>query len=104
MKKQLLLVAIMSSLLISGCAKKVTQDEYDSMESSYQQQITELESKVSELETKVTSQQEYINTMNSSIQEISSSVDRFDYEDWRIVVPDVYYAVKELENNIQTEP
>ena len=42
--------------------------------------------------------------MNSSIQEISSSVDRFDYEDWRIVVPDVYYAVKELENNIQTEP
>lgn len=97
MKKQLLLVAIMSSLLISGCAKKVTQDEYDSMESSYQQQITELESKV-------TSQQEYINTMNSSIQEISSSVDRFDYEDWRIVVPDVYYAVKELENNTQTEP
>ncbi len=97
MKKQLLLVAIMSSLLISGCAKKVTQDEYDSMESSYQQQITELESKV-------TSQQEYINTMNSSIQAISSGVDRFDYEDWRIVVPDVYYAVKELENNIQTEP
>lgn len=104
MKKQLLLVAIMSSLLISGCTKKVTQDEYDSMESSYQQQITELESKVSELETKVTSQQEYINTMNSSIQAISSGVDRFDYEDWRIVVPDVYYAVKELENNIQTEP
>lgn len=104
MKQHLKLAIIIIPLLMVGCTKKVTQSEYDSMEAAYEDQITELESKVSELETKVTTQQEYINTMNSSIQEMSSEVDRFDYEDWRNVVPDVYYGIKEIENSIQTEP
>lgn len=67
------------------------------MESSYKQQISDLESKVA-------SKQQYIETVNTSIQELSSDVNRFEYEDWRDVVPDVYNKAKTLETNIQTEP
>lgn len=95
--KQLLVLAFASSLVMIGCTQQVTQDEYDVMESNYQQQV-------SELEAKVASQQEYIETMNSSIEDLSSDVDRFEYEDWQDVVPDVYKKTKDLTTDIQTEP
>lgn len=119
--KQLLILAFASSLVMIGCTQQVTQDKYDAMESNYQQQVNELEAKVasqdeydamesnyqqqvSELEAKVASQQEYIETMNSSIEDLSSDVDRFEYEDWQDVVPDVYKKTKDLTTDIQTEP
>ncbi len=91
------LTVVIALAFLSGCTKTVTQDEYDSMESSYKQQISDLESKVA-------SKQQYIETMNTSIQELSSDVNRFEYEDWQDVVPDVYDKTKALETNIQTEP
>ena len=97
MKPQLLILVIATSFVMMGCAKKVTQEEYDTMESNYQQQV-------SELEAKVASQQEYIEAVNSSIEDLRSNVNRFEYEDWRDVVPDVYQKAKDLETNIQTEP
>lgn len=90
------LTVVIALAFLSGCTKTVTQDKYDSMESSYEQQISDLESKVA-------SKQQYIETVNTSIQELSSDVNRFEHEDWRDVVPDVYDKIKALETNIQTE-
>ena len=94
MKKRLLILVTLFGALLAGCSEKVTKDEFDSMESSYQQQI-------SELEAKMESQKEYIEQSNDAIKELSSDVDDFEYEDWRIVVPDVYRGVKDLEQNIK---
>ena len=96
-RKSLVIAGLSLLLIILFVQNQNTKDAYNEMESSYHWEISELESKVA-------AQQEYITTVNSSIESISSEVDRFDYEDWRSVVPDVYYAVKEVENNIQTEP
>ena len=56
------LTVVIALAFLSGCTKTVTQDKYDSMESSYEQQISDLESKVA-------SKQQYIETVNTSIQE-----------------------------------
>lgn len=96
MNKQIILLTF-CAFLFSGCEKKVSQEEFDSMQADLQNQITELESQVE-------SKQTYIQEMNTSIQNLSGDVDRFDYEDWRDVVPDVYQQAKDLENNIQQEP
>ena len=49
------LTVVIALAFLSGCTKTVTQDKYDSMESSYEQQISDLESKVA-------SKQQYIET------------------------------------------
>lgn len=104
MKQKIRLTIVILSLVMVGCAKRVNQESYDNMEWEYQQKVEELEAKVTELESDVASKQEYINVMNASIQEVSSDADRFDYENWQYVVPDIYNGIKELESNIQIEP
>ncbi|WP_298145803.1 hypothetical protein [uncultured Acinetobacter sp.] len=94
MKYHVLFSVIATSIFLGGCTEKVTQAEYDAMESDYQSQI-------SELEAQVTSQKEYIDATNTSIKELSSNVDDFEYQDWRTVVPTVYENTKTLESNIQ---
>jgi len=96
MKKQIIFLTL-CTFLISGCEKSVPQAEFDSMQADLQNQVSELESQVE-------SKQNYIQEMNTSIQTLSGDVDRFEYEDWRNVVPDVYQKTKDLESNIQQEP
>ena len=70
------------------------QAEFDSMQADQNQ--------ISELESQVESKQNYIQEMNTSIQTLGGDVDRFEYEDWRSVVPDVYQKFKDLESNKAT--
>ena len=80
-RKSLVIAGLSLLLIVLFVQNQNTKDAYNEMESSYQWEISELESKVA-------AQQEYIITVNSSIESISSEVDRFDYEDWRSVVPE----------------
>lgn len=94
MKYHKLFLAIVATSFLGGCAEKVAQEEYDAMVSDYQEQI-------SALEAKIESQKEYIEQSNNAIKELSSDVDDFEYEDWRVVVPEVYRGVKDLEQSIK---
>ncbi len=60
MKLKFLTVVIQYLAFCLDVLKTVTQDKYDSMESSYEQQISDLESKVA-------SKQQYIEMVNTSI-------------------------------------
>lgn len=96
-RKNLVIAGFCLLLFVWFLQKQSAEDSYYEMESHYQGQI-------SELEASVASKQEYITEMNTGLEEISSNVDRFEYEDWRDVVPDVYHKAKELQSNIQVEP
>jgi len=96
-RKSLVITGIILFFILSILQQQSAEDSYNEMESQYQQQI-------SELEETVALKQEYINGMNTSLEEMNSNVDRFEYEDWRLVVPDVYHKAKELHSNIQNEP
>ncbi|MBE2163704.1 bZIP transcription factor [Acinetobacter oleivorans] len=87
------IIFILSSILLMGCTKTVTQEEYDNMIYEKDQQIAELEEKVVQL-------QDHIVSLESKIEEVNNQFERLKYENWRDVVPEAESSLDDLNNEI----
>ena len=86
-------VFISSSILLMGCSKTVTQEDYDNMISEKDQQIAELEEKVVQL-------QDHIASLESKKEEVNNQFERLKYENWRDVVPEAESSLDDLNSEI----
>lgn len=92
-RKTLVVTALISASLLTSCTNKCQEDVYYEEMIGYEVQLEEARNKISELQSQ-------ISDLESSVSALQSEVDRFNYEDWEYVVPDVVYKSNSLEGDL----
>jgi outer membrane murein-binding lipoprotein Lpp len=80
-------------LFLGGCSGGPTLEEETQRADDAESNVAYLQNKLEELSSK-------LSEIETAQSELSSSVDRFGYEDWTTVVPDVQNAKSDLETAI----
>lgn len=88
---------IFCALLLVGCGKTYTAEEYDEMVSSKDQEITTLQEENTKLK-------EHIENLEIQTQEVNEQFDRFKSENWRDVVPAAQNSIDGLNNVVENNP
>lgn len=93
------LLTLIFAALLGGC---YTQEDLDFAIAEYEERISYLESQLSDAESATNDLLSTIDDLESAVSLAESEVEDFAYEDWRINVPEVEYAIEEI--RIQITP
>lgn len=89
-------LVIMLATALSGCGSSRI-DDLEAQNEDLTAQTEDLRSQVAALEAQLEELDEHLSDLEAAQADLSNAVDRFDFEDWRDVVPDVRNAAEEVE-------